>query len=160
MKTKKILLLILPLFVAGNVFAVTERTWTAGNYRYEFTEKGVKVTLINPTSQAPAIQNQGQDPSASPSYNLPELANPNTIPDNHATLPHESEIIDAEQTVTPSDQPALSSQPEQATEQDTQTATDDSEPKESLMETIVDFVQEATASIFNGFAGLFKIFKF
>lgn len=156
----KIILLMLPVLIASGAFAA-ERIWISGNYKYELTDNGLKVTQIS----EPAKTNRQAPNNKTVNANQPSQPEPSQ--ENSLTLPQESEnpptpeaIDSLQETTTPSDQPALSSQPEQATEQDTQTATDDSEPKESLMETIVDFVQEATASIFNGFAGLFKIFKF
>jgi hypothetical protein len=155
MKNKKIILLVLPLlFFAGSAFAV-EKTWTSGNYRYELTDNGLKVIQISSqaaTSPKPnPAQGRQQAPAPAPasSQTSPAPANINTETEPEPKTaqqepPVTTEIIsDIQETTTPSDEPAT-----------------EPEAEGGILETIVESVEDAAASVFNGFLNLFKVFKF
>jgi len=165
MKNKKIILFVLPLlFFAGSAFAV-EKTWTSGNYRYELTDDGLKIIQINSQSastQKPSPgQGRQQAPASAPSHSqaLPAAASINTKTEPEPEIAEEpiqeapattETITDIQETTTPSDEPVI--------ELDESAA--EPEAEGGVLETIIESVEDAAASVFNGFLNLFKVFKF
>lgn len=155
---KKIILLALPLLiVAGGVFAES-KVWTSGNYRYELTDDGLKIVQISSQStsaQKPSpekVRQQASSPAPSGSQILPEPASTNTGTESESEIAQEpmqgppattGTISDIQETTSPSDEPVT-----------------EPEAEGGILETIVESVEDAAASVFNGFLNLFKVFNF